>query len=647
MKKIFTFLILLFSLLGSNSQTTQTFISSGSFTVPAGVTSIFVEAWGSGGGGGGAKGTTSFRAMGGAGGGGAYNSGIVIVTPGDIISYTVAAQTAASVSTPVDGSTSSFLSISANGGFGGVAVTASTAHIGGAGGAGGIGQFNGGAGGSSVGYAGSTAGTTAGAGGGGGTTAAGSDGGLWSTIGGQLNGGAGGISDGGAGSKGQGSSGNVGLIGTAPGGGGSGAYAAASITQRNGGAGARGQIRITYPVTFDTKLGATNWSLASSWEQGVVPPVGATVRIDNDIILDVVVTVGIVNLNGGKVTLGANSLTATSVINGSASSYVITDGVGALKINGLGIGGASTTLFPIGPNATTYMPATLTNTGTLDNYSVIAAQSLPSCLSGAPAPAINSVNAVWKITEDVAAGSNVALILDYATSTTGGGYLSSSAKIVHCNSNTVDYANGTITGTVASGAGFTSFSDIGITSDVIVLPIKLTSFTAINKINQIDLNWNVATETNIANYEIEKSTDGINFIKIGTVLAQNLGNYNFMDKNITIGNSYYKLKINETNNSFNYSLVAKVKLNGKALNIYNIYPSPAIENIKIQINYTNNTNAIIEINDLNGKVVKKENITLINGLTEKTININQLKVGTYFVKVIAANEISVERFLKQ
>ena len=57
--RIYLCIILIFALtIISNSgfgQTPQSFTSSGTFVVPAGVTSLTVEAWGSGGGGGGTK----------------------------------------------------------------------------------------------------------------------------------------------------------------------------------------------------------------------------------------------------------------------------------------------------------------------------------------------------------------------------------------------------------------------------------------------------------------------------------------------------------------------------------------------------------------------------------------------------------------
>ncbi|MBK7696895.1 MAG: hypothetical protein IPI30_22055 [Saprospiraceae bacterium] len=60
--------IVLFATIG-NGQITETFTSSTTWTVPAGVTSITVKVWGAGGGGGYSKGS--------GGGGGAYHTGTI------------------------------------------------------------------------------------------------------------------------------------------------------------------------------------------------------------------------------------------------------------------------------------------------------------------------------------------------------------------------------------------------------------------------------------------------------------------------------------------------------------------------------------------------------------------------------------------
>ena len=98
----------------------QVFASSGTFTVPAGITRVFVQVWGAGGGGGGAS--TNGAGTGGAAGG--YTEEVVTVTPAAAITVTVgaggAAGPAGGASNGGPGGTSSFGGFcSATGGGGG------------------------------------------------------------------------------------------------------------------------------------------------------------------------------------------------------------------------------------------------------------------------------------------------------------------------------------------------------------------------------------------------------------------------------------------------------------------------------------------------------------------------------------------------
>lgn len=205
----FCFLVfLLFNHWNINAQITDTYTASGSWTVPAGVTSLTVAAWGGGGGGGGSTGNKN---GGSGGGGGGYTTAIIAVTAGQVIPFTVGAGGIAAVgANGGNGGNTTILTLAANGGIGG-AKDKGTA---GAGGTATGGTTN------TTGTAGSTGTTTGGAGG------AGANGGV---------GGTGGAANG------------PGLAGSIIGGGGSGSeYDAGSSTSYPGGNGARGEIRITY-----------------------------------------------------------------------------------------------------------------------------------------------------------------------------------------------------------------------------------------------------------------------------------------------------------------------------------------------------------------------------------------------------------------
>ena len=97
---IFSFLLLAFLLLVSGldgwAQTSQvvsaTFTSSGSFTPPAGITSVTVQVWGGGGAGGGVTGANATTRTGGGGAGGSFTSATTVaVTPGSPITVTIGA----------------------------------------------------------------------------------------------------------------------------------------------------------------------------------------------------------------------------------------------------------------------------------------------------------------------------------------------------------------------------------------------------------------------------------------------------------------------------------------------------------------------------------------------------------------------------
>lgn len=78
------------------------------------------------------------------------------------------------------------------------------------------------------------------------------------------------------------------------------------------------------------------------------------------------------------------------------------------------------------------------------------------------------------------------------------------------------------------------------------------------------LTWATATETNLSNFNIELSTDGLNWTTIETVNATGSGsNYQkVVENNLSLGTrSYYRLKIYETNGSYQYSSIVVITEN--------------------------------------------------------------------------------------
>ncbi len=189
--------------------------SNGQFTVPAGVTSIFVQAWGQGGNGGTASPANFGDPGAGGGGGGGYGEGTIAVTPGTVINIFVGGSTGYTGSRSfVDADPTIF---GERGGDGALQTT---------GGAGGFGSTS--------------------------TGQNGAD--TFVQEGGR---GGNGANGGGAGGNGGTFGSFQGDSGTVPGGGGGGGY-----TGNGGGLGANGQVKITYVPGIQTApYTSTGWDL--------------------------------------------------------------------------------------------------------------------------------------------------------------------------------------------------------------------------------------------------------------------------------------------------------------------------------------------------------------------------------------------------
>jgi|GEM_PF-1225315 len=81
------------------------------------------------------------------------------------------------------------------------------------------------------------------------------------------------------------------------------------------------------------------------------------------------------------------------------------------------------------------------------------------------------------------------------------------------------------------------------------LPVKLVDFSAVKDKNMVQLKWMVAQESNIDNYQIQRSANGIQFSSIQTIKARNQSVlqpiYTTTDTRPVTGKNYYRLAITE------------------------------------------------------------------------------------------------------
>ncbi|WP_339874681.1 glycine-rich domain-containing protein [uncultured Algoriphagus sp.] len=302
----------------------QTFINSGTFTVPHKVTTISVSIWGGGGGGGFNSNNGGNRPGGGGGGGGFSQLSNFVVSPFNTFTVTVGnGGLGATTNAAVNGQLSSFVGNApspivnaiANGGLGGVNLT------GGLGGAssGGTINRNGGGGGN---------GSNSNGNGGGGGGASGnqvSNGNPGATSTNTSTGGTGGIglNGGGAGGNGGSNGNQSGFIGGFPGGGGGGK----SGSGISGGDGGKGLVIVSWTCsnTLTSIAGSNNQSVCQGSGIGIINYViaGATGATFSGLPTGVTATYnnGDVTISGSPSTPGTYNYTITPT--GSCTSSII------------------------------------------------------------------------------------------------------------------------------------------------------------------------------------------------------------------------------------------------------------------------------------------------------------------------------------
>ncbi|TZF82273.1 T9SS type A sorting domain-containing protein [Pedobacter sp. BS3] len=177
------------------------------------------------------------------------------------------------------------------------------------------------------------------------------------------------------------------------------------------------------------------------------------------------------------------------------------------------------------------------------------------------------------------------------------------------------------------------------------LPLKLTSFNAVKKLNTVALSWTTESELNTDKFIIERSLDGQSFTPVNTVPAKNTSGthtYSGSDAINFSGVAYYRLKMLDLDGSYTYSEVKSVK-NADSYR-FSVYPNPATD--KLTIRHENITNkAAISIIQADGKVVLKT-IAQPN-TTETTLYINKLPQGAYILKLEINGQPLSQTFIKE
>ncbi|MES2775760.1 MAG: T9SS type A sorting domain-containing protein [Bacteroidota bacterium] len=237
---------------------------------------------------------------------------------------------------------------------------------------------------------------------------------------------------------------------------------------------------------------------------------------------------------------------------------------------------------------------------------------------------------------------NIRVIQYHGTGTAPGNYTGSSELINPADNNIVwnsTYSRWEITFNVVGFSGFY------LTANDLALPLDLLSFTGYTDDLNASLQWKTANEKDLAYFEIERSNDGVNFIKTGQLTA-GAASYHFTEIPGVKALYFYRLKMMDKNGGHRYSHTIVINLKKTVVSLQAL-PNPFTDKLMLNINTGQADMVTIKLMDINGKIQLQKNMSLMAGTNGITLNgLTMLASGIYVLQVHHGNRVETIKLVK-
>lgn len=195
-------------------------------------------------------------------------------------------------------------------------------------------------------------------------------------------------------------------------------------------------------------------------------------------------------------------------------------------------------------------------------------------------------------------------------------------------------------GSYGGGNNPSCICDSSLNTNFHILPLKYISFNANwYDDNDAQLKWITTNEINNDRFEIERSSDGINFTKIGKVKSvcgtcTRVNNYQYIDRNAALIGPviYYRIKQIDYNNQVGYTNIEVLQSKKEGTPTLSIVPNPFINSFSLSIQYNSEFNLDYIITDMQGRFITSEHLKGLNEYKNE-IDLSKYDNGVYFLQI--------------
>lgn len=180
-----------------------------------------------------------------------------------------------------------------------------------------------------------------------------------------------------------------------------------------------------------------------------------------------------------------------------------------------------------------------------------------------------------------------------------------------------------------------------------LLPVEWLFFSAEAKSNEVFCSWETGSERNVQYFEVEKSSDGVNFIPFAKKMSEGKAGkgalYSVSDHEPLQGLSYYRVRQFDKDGSFSYSVIEQVHF--ESSESISLYPNPARNRTNVKVEGDGYNPVFIEVSDLRGRRVLALQKDLAPGKHEIPLEVDKLARGTYQIMVRHGQNQAFFRFV--
>ena len=169
--------------------------------------------------------------------------------------------------------------------------------------------------------------------------------------------------------------------------------------------------------------------------------------------------------------------------------------------------------------------------------------------------------------------------------------------------------------------------------------------------NKAAISWSTSKEDAPLLFVIEKSSDGVNFTRVGEIAGYNnndeINRYSFVDPAATGERNWYRVVMISPDGKKKYTSVIQLKNNIPDFAVTNII-NPFQGNLKFDITTATNASVVIDLIDISGKTILTTKQFIYTGVNSMNlVNTQSLASGIYTLRIANKDMFITKRVIKR